>query len=790
MLSFRVAFLVLGLCSSMAVAEEDPHRYVAAGGVPRYDRWVREYFGGRFHFFEDDALFRKTKHKYSGMAVVAELRMGQVTGEAAYAQRGRALFGMLLEFAPGNPEVLDDCFGFYPLLLAGKLLQRAGEFDPAWEKRFHACVVGGMEKLRQHPPMGDGNQDLARDCAIACALQLYPEEFANFRAPLEAFWQRVIRNGDLWLDSKTYTPVSVEYLLALADELGRVDEIRHSEGLHRMFGNFRDVMSPNGFMPEFGHAYFEPPGQPDWLYVFEWAAALYDDPTFLYAARKFFAGLARYGEPKPASANQAFLDCNYCLAGLLPSDRTELLTVRLPKCTAPPVAPALVSGITRRMVEGQGERDGFLILRSGLEPGAPMLLMDLLSFGDHALFEQRPSLGYYETGHVPQFYQYGRYAQAASRGNVVLLKPAAEEFPENVWKENTWRTVSVPLERFDGVGRLRTIDKISLRTFGDAGKKYGQTLYLDNVRLLGPAGEKKLFDFEDGLDWTGQDLSLVDDATSGRHGLKIPIVKNGVSGKPLGLSVRLDDYTTMAFDAKWTGQAMPLVQVRPGENNACWAQLQDMTLLSHVRRAETAMRGRDAFARIEFDAYATYDTTLVRQVILTEEGAVFVRDDLVPGRTADGLTAGSLWQMYSVDAHGPQWFSTRGEGAFHSADLSDAKEYTGGMLAWFDARPGQTVGLQEIPNGKGNGPTYRALQRDTTWRIAYARETLKAGVATWFDLVVLPHASDLPPEVLAAGISVLGSAERTVFQAKAYAELLQATIEQNGAWKVERRAAQ
>jgi hypothetical protein len=38
--------------------------------------------------------------------------------------------------------------------------------------------------------------------------------------------------------------------------------------------------------------------------------------------------------------------------------------------------------------------------------------------------------------------------------------------------------------------------------------------------------------------------------------------------------------------------------------------------------------------------------------------------------------------MYSVDAKGPQWFSTRGERAFGSVNLADPKEYRSGMLAW------------------------------------------------------------------------------------------------------------
>ena len=497
----------------------------------------------------------------------------------------------MMEFAPGNAEILHDCFGFYPVLLAGKLLKNAGQFDPAWEEKFHSCAQFGMDNFREHPPSRDGNQDLARLCAIACALQLVSPRVCQFprtdRCILEeddAHGRPVAGLQDL---HARFGPVSC----ALADELGRVDELRRSEGFHRMFGNFRDVLSPNGFMPEFGHAYFKTPGQADWLYVFEWAAALYDDPSFLYAAEKFFQGIAHQGKPTPPNANEARMTCHYCLIGLMPSDRTELITTKLGKCKPPAARPALVSGITRRTLEGQGDRDAFLILRGSLDPGSPMLMMDLLSYGDHALFEQRPSIGYYESGHVPHFYQYGRYAQAASRGNVVLLTEPKSGFPDAGWPENTWRTLSIPLERFDGTGCIRNIDVISIRTFGDIGIKNKQSLVIDNVRLSGRRGEKKLFDFENGMDWNGKALSISDDATSGSHALNVPIVNNGVSSKPLGLTVSLDDYQTFSMDVKWHGKTRPKAQVRPSVSNSGWAQLDGMTLAAHVKDAST----RDAW---------------------------------------------------------------------------------------------------------------------------------------------------------------------------------------------------
>ncbi len=789
--------LILPLCTALGagkntVSKNVPQppssesQYLGADGAPRYDQWVGEYFDERFRLIDLKA-FTRERHKFSGMHVVAQLRMWQVTGKERYLKEGRDYFAALMEFAPGNEDILRDCFGFYPVLLAGKILKNAGQFDPVWEERFHACSKFGMNEFRQHPPRGDGNQDLGRRCAIACALALYPQEFESFRQPLETFWAETVRTGDLWLDSKTYTPVSVQYLIALADELGRVDDLRQSEGFHRMFGNFRDVLSPNGFMPEFGHAYFKTPGNPDWLYVFEWAAALYDDPTFLYAARKFFHGIVRNSSPKPSNVNQARMSCEYSLIGLIPDDRTELISAKLAKCKSPVAAPALISGITRRTVKGQEDRDGFLILRSSLDPGSPMVLMDLLSFGDHALYEQRPSIGYYETGHVPHFYQYGRYAQSASRGNVVLLSEPNGGFPEAEWPENTWRTLSVPLERFDGEGMTRNIDTISLRTFGDEGLKYQQSLVIDNIRISGPRGEKVLFDFENGMDWKGsKTLAIVEDATTGKHGLKIPIVNNGVSSEALGLQVNLADYMTFSMDVKWLGKKRPRVQLRPSVDNSGWAALESMTLAAHVKSASTEMRGKDAYARVEFSPYASFDSSLVRQFILTEEGILCVRDELLPGKSVDGFHGGSLWQMYSVDTKGPNWFSTRGERAFHSADLSDATDYRSGMLAWFGSQPGQTVGLKEIPGGKPEGGTYQDLQRDKDWRIAFSEKTIHAGTPVSFNLVIQPHSADANPNELAKGIAVTDVNQSSVFRVKTETSSVEVTIGPEGQWRVER----
>jgi hypothetical protein len=48
------------------------------------------------------------------------------------------------------------------------------------------------------------------------------------------------------------------------------------------------------------------------------------------------------------------------------------------------------------------------------------------------------------------------------------------------------------------------------------------------------------------------------------------------------------------------------------------------------------------YDHIQVDPYASFDTSLVRQISLTSKGIVFVRDDLTPGKTVDAFNAGSL----------------------------------------------------------------------------------------------------------------------------------------------------
>jgi len=53
-------------------------------------------------------------------------------------------------------------------------------------------------------------------------------------------------------------------------------------------------------------------------------------------------------------------------------------------------------------------------------------------------------------------------------------------------------------------------------------------------------------------------------------------------------------------------------------------------------------KGTDAYGFIEFVQYYHPDTSLTRRLLLAREGILVIRDDLLPGKSVDGYTAGPL----------------------------------------------------------------------------------------------------------------------------------------------------
>ena len=102
-----------------------------------------------------------------------------------------------------------------------------------------------------------------------------------------------------------------------------------------------------------------------------------------------------------------------------------------------------------------------LILRTGLEPGAAMVMMDLYASGSHAHLEKGPSIAYFEADGVPLFHNMGRHGTASAiTGNILWAMPGnsirhapravphrcAEYFPGCWNRADEWFTMAIPTE--------------------------------------------------------------------------------------------------------------------------------------------------------------------------------------------------------------------------------------------------------------------------------------------------------------------------------------------------------
>ncbi len=759
----------------------NPALFFAADGTPDYPVFYREryeYMAAHFFAPANDAEIRQLQDIQFGDAVTAMLWISRFEVAQKYPDRAHDLFGMLIGYADGNTAMSHDCFGFYPVLKSALLLKAAGRFDPAWEPALERFTREGVRNLDRRSQFTDNNQDLARMYACLLARKLYPKmpEAALAAANAQDSFNRILKQGDLYNDSLNYFEVSLTFFIQIAHELGKEQEIARSPTFKRMFANYRDAISPNGFMPEFGHGYFSPNHYCCIPIFLEYAAALYHDPSFATAARRYFDMLVQSGPARDSNVEDAIHSCVHVMPQLL-----DLFT----PVRGPLPEPDFISGVTRRIAQYGGEQPAFLILRPSLTPGAPMILMDLLGQGDHAQEEFRASVAYYESDHVPLFYQYGRYISGASRGNQVILGQPGDTEPDPAWAPDTWRTLSIPAARFTGTDGVAKIDMVTVRT-DDRKKSAEHGFVLDNLRLAGPGGTKLVCDLPRAT-WMGDTHSVTGGMQPGSQAIRIASDGDGCAVKGFQpLTFDPEKYVELLCDVKWFGKTRPSAQLRLTGNGdvRSWTALEASTLLAVLKDARSERHGDDCWARLEYSSYGTFDSSLVRQIVLTREGVLAIRDDIQPGASADGRPAFSLWQMYSIDSKGPGRFSSRGECAYPTCVIGDTNRYRRGMSVYFSGPPGTAIGEQVIPGARlGN---YSEIQRDRDLRTAYARLTIHAGRAAYLNLLVAPHAPDTDLSKLDAISVTTHDADHSIFSTECDGTPVTVEIGRNNTWKVTR----
>ena len=106
-------------------------------------------------------------------------------------------------------------------------------------------------------------------------------------------------------------------------------------------------------------------------------------------------------------------------------------------------------------------------------------------------------------------------------------------------------------------------------------------------------------------------------------------------------------------------------------------------------------RGMDAFGMLRLSKYFRPDTRLTRQIILTAEGVLVVRDDLSAGESVAGFQGGPLWHLLHMrdraahladDSTGSNWFAQ---------DVVNGEFGRSRLLIYHAARSGRTVGIAD-----------------------------------------------------------------------------------------------
>ncbi len=497
-----------------------------------------------------------------------------------------------------------------------------------------------------------------------------------------------------------------------------------------MFARFRDIVSPAGLIPEYGDSYFAYTDvRLDRIFLLEYAANLYDDPTFLAAAHTLWA--ARRSEPPGVDGWFRALP----LINLEVSDAE-------PK--GPEGSPSLVTWRTRR--GASRPLADKLILRTGLAPGSAMMLMDLYASGSHAHANKGPSIAYYEVDGVPLFHNLGRHrTRSAICGNLLWAMPVdpAQPFP-GAWNHpDQWFTMRIPIELLtaDSHDATRHIiaPQMLLRNFADRRVNY---FWLDNLRLAGPAGERLIDDFEDPSRWNSHvpkwtQVIVSSDHTQGQGSERLAwstVPSEHLPRKlasPVAEPFTREKYDCLKLDFKYSG-AKPYMHIRGlGEQ----VDLGDQILVAGPPEAVAEQHGVDSCGRVRYASYITPDSRLARTIVLTGEGALVVHDVLTPGKSMDGWEAGQLWQLYDQLAKGDDWFCADDDGAYPNP--LGTPNVTRRMLVKYATGAGSRIGEEEVrqdyycPNPKG-----RKLQRFFT---TYNRRKLAAGKPAAFTLVVLPH---------------------------------------------------
>lgn len=134
----------------------------------------------------------------------------------------------------------------------------------------------------------------------------------------------------------------------------------------------------------------------------------------------------------------------------------------------------------------------------------------------------------------------------------------------------------------------------------------------------------------------------------------------------------------------------------------------------------------DCYGEVLYEGVYTYDTTWKRKTLLTKEGYLIVVDEVMPGKDAEGMAGGPIWQLQNPPIMGIQW-----------ADAVAEPEKKKSLLVYCHPQRGHRYGLQCQPK----------IWVDREYAF-YDRAVLQAGKREIFLSVLIPHDSSKEPLLL------------------------------------------
>jgi hypothetical protein len=741
-------------------------------GEPNYwglvERYVPIPLAGKRPDFADRIERGPLRRHCEEMAVLA--RLWQATGRGDYAEASRERLTALMDVwqiqrrshQEGIRPWKRVCFfSLYPILDTYRVLAAGGQLEAESQRRFRLFAREACFPLEQ----GVFNQSLARAAGLALAAHLLAElpEAAAWRKAAEATWDEWLQLGDTTENAACYNGISLVFLFLLGDALDKAVPLDDA-AVRRMFERLRDQASPLGVVPEYGDSGDADWGMfhcwGDWVAGFERAARVYRDPTYRWAAVRMYQAAAHH-RPAPPEAAVDAMSTAYALC-LAHQWRDARLVPR--PCAAS-------SAVTYRGEPGSRGVPDKLILAPSRQPGAPFVMAELFARSYHAHEEQLGAILYYEFEDVPLLHGLGYHNRAGAEANLLWMCPADEPFPHRPQAVvgGVWQEASLPLGRLppvvsprplgegqgvraapatvapptatpprphpnplpEGEGTLRHFDKLTFRVAEEG----PVDLYLANLRLSGPKGERLLDDFHQARTWRGGRQALVPGPAPAQQALRVSLPRGASFLWRAGFDTTfsLADYNRVRFswmlegvDEGWSNSLIFRVDASPTDFHVPLRPQPGRIVRS---RAET--RGGDQCGQFEAAAWFTDDSRLVRRMFLLGEGALVVDDELLPGPQADGWTAGPLWHLFGRPREAGTWFDAPGPRR---------------LLVWFAEAPGRTVGVQTVRLWSGVEPS-----------TVFARQRLKAGQLARFVTVLVPHRPEVDPAGLAAGVRMVQS---------------------------------